>query len=119
MKTITSLDIWIPAILVNNKKDILLTLAIWNDEEKEPVFYAGKAGPYFLSDLCDKKGIPLNEYAVDEPYYFCEWWRCLCKERQREIDGKIYITEYCFTETGDEYWYQTDDFHRHYTKIEG
>ena len=62
MKTITSLDIWIPAILVNNKKDILLTLAIWNDEEKEPVFYAGKAGPYFLSDLCDKKGIPLNEY---------------------------------------------------------
>ena len=106
MKTITSLDIWIPAILVNNKKDILLTLAIWNDEEKEPVFYAGKAGP-------------LEKYAADEPYYFCEWWRCLCKERQREIDGKIYITEYCFTETGDEYWYQTDDFHRHYTKIEG
>lgn len=60
MKTITSLDIWIPAILVNNKKDILLTLAIWNDEEKEPVFYAGKAGPYFLSDLCDKKAFRLK-----------------------------------------------------------
>lgn len=119
MKSIRSLDIMIPAMFKYSRENILLTLAIWNNEEDEPVFYAAKAGPYFLSDLCDRKGTPLNEYTTDEPYYFNEWWRCLCKEHKREMNGEIYTTEYCFTETGDEYWYQTDGFQRHYTKIEG
>ena len=112
------LEINIPVVTRYGEK-LILTKAIWNDEEIEPVFYASKKGPYFITDLCDTNGKALADLKDIEPYYFIEWWRCLSKELVRKARGEHCITEYCFTETGDEYWYQTDDFRRHYTKIEG
>ena len=113
------LEINIPVIIAASGEKVTLNKTIWSDKEIEPVFYAGEKGPYLIVDLCDTNGRALVDLKNGEPYYFIEWWRCLSKELVRKARGKHCVTEYCFTETGDEYWYQTDGFRRHYTKIEG
>ncbi len=68
---------------------------------------------YSLSAVCDKTGKPVIRYTIDDKWYFEEWFLCIKKEA---TTGK---KEYCFTEVGQEYWFTTTDFKRHYTALEG
>ena len=77
-----------------------------------------KGNMYPLSALRDENGKPLSDYQTDEPWYFNEWFRCLWEEAESERKQQFH-KQYGFTDGGQEYWYQTDDFKRHYTSEEG
>lgn len=66
-----------------------------------------------MSSLLDQDGKSLSRYTEFEPWYFNEWFRCLWKESLTSRK------EYRFTEDGQEYWYQSNDFKKHFTRMEG
>lgn len=66
----------------------------------------GSVAPEFVK----VDGMRLTEY---DKFQLYEWYKSYNIYKEK---GK---TEYFFEENGDEYWYQTNDFKKHYTKIEG
>lgn len=84
-----------------------------NDEISKYLCITDKGERHVMSSLLDKDGKPLSRYTDCEPWYFNEWFRCLRKQ------SLTYRTEYEFTEEGEEYWYQNNDFSRHFTRCEG
>ncbi len=65
-------------------------------------------------------------YLDDKPFselsdnLLFEWFICMKREKERLDSGQRFCyTEYCFSDTGEEYCYSNKDFKRHYTRNEG
>ena len=100
-----------------NQNNVVLIKAIKNNNGQY-AFEDNNKNIYSLEEICDSVG-KIVRFKDDAPYYFNEWWSCLEKEAYEKITYHRYRKVYCFTENGDEYWYTSTDFNRHYTKIEG
>lgn len=74
-------------------------------------------GSHALTGMKDCEGTPLEQYEIADKWNFHEWLWSLYKETQYKIKNpqNPYHKEYCFTETGQEYCYESTDFKKHYT----
>lgn len=78
----------------------------------------GKGLP--LCMLSDRDHRPLTEYQNADKWHFQEWFQSLWKEeRYRKEHSNPYHKEYHYSDSGQEYWYQNDDFRKHFTCCEG
>lgn len=100
--------------------EILFIIApSWNEVDiKNLIAVCGNGKNYPLAVFCEENGKPLTAYEEDDPWHFGEWFHSLFKEQAHKGPCPFH-KEYHFNETGQEYWYQHDDFRKHYTCCEG